>query len=103
MSIGQEVLIITSSARRSANCLASKVGQPTAQNTAYIPGTGLFEVGLQIYIYIVRTSSSQCACVTCVRRVSDLNTVVGEGKERESVVPANLCIVVGCAIKRARG
>ena len=34
------------------------------------------------------------------------NTVVvfvGEGKERESVVPANLCIVVGCATKRARG
>ena len=28
---------------------------------------------------------------------------VGEGKERESVVPANLCIVVGCATKRARG
>ena len=28
---------------------------------------------------------------------------VGEGKERESDVPANLCIVVGCATKRARG
>ena len=23
------------------------IGQPTAQNTAYIPGTGVFEVGLQ--------------------------------------------------------
>ena len=62
------------------------------------------------------TSSSQCACVTCARfylgdsqSLNDLlstNTVVvfvGEGKERESVVPANLCIVVGCATKRARG
>ena len=68
------------------------------------------------FIYIVRTSSSQCACVTCARfylgesqSLNDLfstNTVVvfvGEGKERESVVPANLCIVVGCATKRARG
>ena len=45
------------------------------------------------FIYIVRTSSSQCACVTCARL----------GKKRESVVPANLCIVVGCATKRARG
>ena len=34
------------------------------------------------------------------------NTVVvfvGEGRERESVVPANLCIVIGCATKRVRG
>ena len=41
-----------------------------------------------------------------VYTISSTNTVVvfvGEGKERESDVPANLCIVVGCATKRARG
>ena len=38
----------------------------------------------------------------CIYDLFSTNTV-GEGKERESVVPANLCIVVGCATKRARG
>ena len=47
-------------------------------------------------------------CAFLFRRytISSTNTVVvfvGEGKERESDVPANLCIVVGCATKRARG
>ena len=73
-----------------------------------------------IYKYIVRTSSSQCACVTCARfYLGDSQSLyirsllyallyvyrrrLRRRRERESVVPANLCIVIGCATKRARG
>ena len=60
--------------------------------------------------YVVVSMRMRYMCAFLFRRVSvtvyiyDLFSVfVGEGKERESVVPANLCIVVGCATKRARG
>ena len=51
-------------------------------------------------------SSSQCACVTCARfYLGELSHCIYdlECRRRRKVVPANLCIVVGCAAKRARG
>ena len=58
--------------------------------------------------YVVVSMRMRYMCAFLFRRVSvyTIYTVVvfvGEGKERESDVPANLCIVVGCATKRARG
>ena len=65
--------------------------------------------GIYIYRpYVVVSMRMRYMCAFLFRRVSvySTNTVVvfvGKGKERESDVPANLCIVVGCATKRARG
>ena len=48
------------------------------------------------YVVVSMRMRYMCAFLSVV-------VFVGEGKERESDVPANLCIVVGCATKRARG
>ena len=58
------------------------------------------------YVVVSMRMRYMCAFLVSVYTISSTNTVVvfvGEGKERESDVPANLCIVVGCATKRARG
>ena len=49
VNFGSQTICTTPSARCCDKDFLSNthIGQPTAQNTAYIPGTGLFEVGLQ--------------------------------------------------------
>ena len=49
VNFGSQTICTTPSARCYDKDFLSNthIGQPTAQNTAYIPGTGLFEVGLQ--------------------------------------------------------
>ena len=52
VNFGSQTICTTPSARCCDKDFLSNtdIGQPTAQNTAYIPGTGLFEVGLQMHI-----------------------------------------------------
>ena len=49
VNFGSQTICTTPSARCYDKDFLSNthIGQPTARNTAYIPGTGLFEVGLQ--------------------------------------------------------
>ena len=74
ISIGQEVLITTSSARRSANCLASKVY--TTIIIQYISCRGFCTLVLFIYTcrytFIMRSKPfSLCACVMHFHFCSD--------------------------------
>ena len=46
VNFGSQTICTTPSARCCDKDF-THIGEPTAQNTAYIPGTGLFEVGLQ--------------------------------------------------------
>ena len=53
VNFGSQTICTTPSARCCEKDFLSNtdIGQPTAQNTAYIPSAGLFEVGLQMYKY----------------------------------------------------
>ena len=57
--------------------------------------------------YVVVSMPMRYMCAFLFRRTISSLRIYGPtntvGEERESVVPANLCIVVGCATKRARG
>ena len=65
VNFGSQTICTTPSARCCDKDFLSNthIGQPTAQNMAYIPGTGLFEVGLQICIMYMCVMCCLCVCV----------------------------------------